>query len=807
MTVTMKIVSGFIIMIVFMAGLAFVGYQGINNSSGYFFEYSRLANIDVLIGDLNIAVAVVADSDSSFADASKAVDERKRAEQLKEIQVMAETLAISVTLPETKEHSAALKKSVADLARYLVEFDNGRKAVESFYTKDLIPQIDKLEEAMNNLSLHAYNVGDLDILYAIDKVSIIFADYRMSIVRFCASGCAVAGQRAEKELAEMELRITDLGANLNLPEETAIFDDLVQQFTNMKNSLILVEKMTVGIRNSYKERQKALLQSAESGEFLADFVSELRRDYADAFTMNNNAVLNQTIIIAAIGLILGSILAIFISFNLISTLKKLAAYCSAVAAGDFTSAPNVAEKGAIGEVVIVMVSMAKHFGEISDSISKLSHRVISGHLRDRFDDSKYTGGFKRLGVNINMFADAYTSIIDVIPNPIMICSNEHVVRFLNLSAQSVVNGNKVNEGCADLLCTKICGTPDCLGSRACEAKGSVSGEVGIVVNGTSLDISVEAAPLLEIDGTVVGFMEVITDITDIRKKERMVLNSVHIASGIADRLAAAAKQLNTQVTHMSIGVESQKSQVESTSIAMSEMNSTVLEVARSANQASVQTNDTREKADSGALLVNQVVDAINQVNNVANTLQVNMQELGVQAESIGSVMGVISDIADQTNLLALNAAIEAARAGEAGRGFAVVADEVRKLAEKTMTATQEVGRSISAIQNSARINIEEVTRAVTSVTDATDLANSSGQALNEIVDLAQSNSSLVASIATAAEEQSATSEEINRALEEITLVVVDMTMNMEQSSSAVGDLSIMAQELRELMDNLEKGQI
>ena len=64
------------------------------------------------------------------------------------------------------------------------------------------------------------------------------------------------------------------------------------------------------------------------------------------------------------------------------------------------------------------------------------------------------------------------------------------------------------------------------------------------------------------------------------------------------------------------------------------------------------------------------------------------------AEGIGRIMNVISDIADQTNLLALNAAIEAARAGDAGRGFAVVADEVRKLAEKTMTATKEVGDAI-----------------------------------------------------------------------------------------------------------------
>jgi methyl-accepting chemotaxis protein len=179
-----------------------------------------------------------------------------------------------------------------------------------------------------------------------------------------------------------------------------------------------------------------------------------------------------------------------------------------------------------------------------------------------------------------------------------------------------------------------------------------------------------------------------------------------------------------------------------------------------------------------------------------------MQELGSQAQSIGGVMNVISDIADQTNLLALNAAIEAARAGEAGRGFAVVGDEVRKLAEKTMSATQEVGANITAIQQSARTNINEVGAAAKAVTEATELANTSGQALTEIVTLASANSSVVASIATAAEEQSATSEEINRAIEEISRIVVDTANGMVQSSAAVQELSQMAQELNTVMAGL-----
>jgi len=180
-----------------------------------------------------------------------------------------------------------------------------------------------------------------------------------------------------------------------------------------------------------------------------------------------------------------------------------------------------------------------------------------------------------------------------------------------------------------------------------------------------------------------------------------------------------------------------------------------------------------------------------------------MRDLGDQADSIGQVLTVISDIADQTNLLALNAAIEAARAGEAGRGFAVVADEVRKLAEKTMTATKEVGDRIHSIQSSANMNIEHVDKAVTAVQIATDKANSSGQALSTIVLLVDDTAGQVSGIATAADEQSAAMEQINRSVEEVTMIVGETTQGMEQAAEAIQELASQIGELRKLIVTLE----
>ena len=120
-----------------------------------------------------------------------------------------------------------------------------------------------------------------------------------------------------------------------------------------------------------------------------------------------------------------------------------------------------------------------------------------------------------------------------------------------------------------------------------------------------------------------------------------------------------------------------------------------------------------------------------------------------------------------------------------------------------MSATHEVGSSIKAIKQSTRVNIDEVGNAVKSINEATGLANSSGEALSEIVDLSSANSNVVASIATAAEQQSATSEEIHRAIDEINNIVGETTEGMIQSSAAVQDLSQMAQELSRTMNALK----
>ncbi|MCD7984034.1 MAG: methyl-accepting chemotaxis protein, partial [Desulfovibrio sp.] len=143
------------------------------------------------------------------------------------------------------------------------------------------------------------------------------------------------------------------------------------------------------------------------------------------------------------------------------------------------------------------------------------------------------------------------------------------------------------------------------------------------------------------------------------------------------------------------------------------------------------------------------------------------------------------------------------RAGEAGRGFAVVADEVRKLAEKTMSATTEVGAAIENIQQSTRRNMEHVDRAVTSIEEVTGLAHTSGDRLRDIVEITTLSTDMVRAIATASEQQSASTAQINETVEAVDNTLKDVAMTIADANNAAKQLNGQMSEIRQLMDRLK----
>ncbi|WMC10919.1 methyl-accepting chemotaxis protein [Oceanimonas pelagia] len=232
----------------------------------------------------------------------------------------------------------------------------------------------------------------------------------------------------------------------------------------------------------------------------------------------------------------------------------------------------------------------------------------------------------------------------------------------------------------------------------------------------------------------------------------------------ATLLDGEAEGLSVKSRQTRASMQNQFNEVDQVATAMNEMNATVHEVARHANDASAAAEKANQEANMGHDDVVRSIDSMQQLADSVSEAGQAMQELETQTRQIDSVVEVIRNISEQTNLLALNAAIEAARAGESGRGFAVVADEVRSLAMRTQESTGEIQRMIQQLQSHAGTVAEHMSNSQEQAAISMDVVRAAGRDLEQILNEVQSINDMNAQIATASEEQSAVAEEINRNL-------------------------------------------
>ena len=239
----------------------------------------------------------------------------------------------------------------------------------------------------------------------------------------------------------------------------------------------------------------------------------------------------------------------------------------------------------------------------------------------------------------------------------------------------------------------------------------------------------------------------------------------------ADQMNAGAGQVNNASQSLSQGATEQASSLEEITSSLVELGEQTKINAESANQANQLSDKSKSAAEKGNRQMQEMVAAMDEINN--------------SSRNISKIIKVIDEIAFQTNLLALNAAVEAARAGKHGKGFAVVAEEVRNLAARSAKAAKETAQLIEG-------SAEKTAK-------GSDIANSTADALDQIVNDVSQTAQLIGGIAESSNQQAQGISQVNRGLTQIDQITQQNTASAEESAAAAEELSAQADELRTML--------
>ena len=229
-----------------------------------------------------------------------------------------------------------------------------------------------------------------------------------------------------------------------------------------------------------------------------------------------------------------------------------------------------------------------------------------------------------------------------------------------------------------------------------------------------------------------------------------------------------SSQVSDSAQLLSDGAAQSAASVEEISSSMNQIGGQISTSAEHAQQANQLTASASESANTGSERMAEMITA--------------MAEINTAGQDINKIIKVIDEIAFQTNLLALNAAVEAARAGQHGKGFAVVAEEVRNLAARSAKAASETADLIEGSNQKA--------------SNGTQIAERTGEALNEIVGSIGKVNDLIGEIAASSNEQAQGIAQVNIGMQQIDRVIQQNTATAEESAATSEQLSSQAAELK-----------
>ncbi|MCR4412600.1 MAG: methyl-accepting chemotaxis protein [Thermoguttaceae bacterium] len=400
---------------------------------------------------------------------------------------------------------------------------------------------------------------------------------------------------------------------------------------------------------------------------------------------------------------------------------------------------------------LIARSISKTLVALIGEAERLTEAAVQGRLQTRGNPELVTREFRPIVEGFNKTLDTLVGMIDAIPSPAMIIGTDFDIRYINECGAKVIGLDRqqiVGTKCHQHFRTPHCQTPQCACGRAMQQNQMVSAETTARPNGQELEIAYVGTPIRDRQGTVVGALELVTDLTAVKKAAK-------VAAKVADFQAAEARKLSANLEKLSAGdlsfsVEVAEGDADTAQVrkafetigqavakaagAIRDLTADAKRLARDAAQGVLDTraDEARYQGEYREIIrgLNQTLEGfvtpIRDIGAVLQRLARKDFSRGVEAE----YPGAYGQLRDNVNLVVTSIREAIAQINESANQFA---EGARVIAESSQTLASGAQTQSSSVEEMTA-SIEELARSVQMVKDNANEANRVANEANRLAE-------------------------------------------------------------------------